>query len=393
MAKRVLMLAWEYPPLIVGGLARVVHALSHELVRAGCEVHVITGDAPGAPEHEVDDGGVHVHRVKTQSDWTPDFLSRVHQLNFGMLQYAIEQHRNTRFDIIHAHDWLVANAAWVLKSTFNLPLITTIHATEQGRSKGLHNDLQRGINQIEWRLIYESREIIVNSTQMVNDLEVQLAVPPSKVCVIPNGIYPERLRSDADRSEIRRKHEFPDGPIALMVGRMVHEKGVQVLLDAAPIVLSQVPDAQFVIAGDGYYLPDLRAKAAALAAAGKVRFFGKANDDQLRDLYRVADVAVVPSLYEPFGIVVLEGMATDCPTVTSSAGGINDIVHHMENGIKTETNNPESLAAGIRQVLQNPELANRLRQAAYRHVQDNYSWHAIAQKTLEAYGRVLNRHF
>jgi glycosyltransferase involved in cell wall biosynthesis len=386
------MLAWEYPPLIHGGLARVVHALSHELVRQGCEVHVVTSDAPGAPEHEVDDGGVHVHRVKTQTDWTPDFLSSVHQLNFGMLQYAIELQRKVRFDIIHAHDWLVANCAWVLKTSFNLPLISTIHATEQGRSKGLHNDLQRGINQIEWRLIYESREVIVNSTQMVHDLDVQLAVPASKVCVIPNGIYPERLRSDADKQDIRRKHGLSDGPIAVMVGRMVHEKGVQVLLEAASIVTSQVPDAQFVIAGDGYYLPDLRAKAAASPAAGNVRFFGKANDSQLRDLYRVADVAVVPSLYEPFGIVVLEGMATDVPTVTSSAGGINDIVQHMENGVKTETGNPESLAWGILQVLQNPELAQRLRTSGFHHVQNNYTWRAIAVKTLEAYERVLAAH-
>jgi glycosyltransferase involved in cell wall biosynthesis len=392
MAYRVLMLAWEYPPHIVGGLARVVHALSHELAKQGCEVHVITSDSPGSPEHEFD-GPVHVHRIKTQTDWTPDFMSSVHRMNFGILQYAIEQHRKTRFDIIHAHDWLVADAAWVLKTAFNLPLISTIHATEQGRSKGLHNDLQRHINQIEWRLIYESRQVIVNSTQMVTDLHNQLAVPSDKVTVIPNGIYADRLRSTEDPQELRRKHGFGDGPIALMVGRMVHEKGVQVLIDAAPRVLKQVPNAQFVIAGGGYYLDELRTKAAASPASAAIRFFGQANDAQLRDLYRMANVAVVPSLYEPFGIVVLEGMATGAPTVTSDVGGINDIVTHLENGVKTQAGNPTSLADGILKVMQEPELAARLRDAAYQHVLNNYTWEAIARQTLEAYRRVLAWHF
>jgi glycosyltransferase involved in cell wall biosynthesis len=167
---------------------------------------------------------------------------------------------------------------------------------------------------------------------------------------------------------------------------------VQVLLDAAPTILRQVPNAQFVIAGDGYYLSELRQKAAASPASAHVRFFGQANDPQLRDLYRVADVAVVPSLYEPFGIVVLEGMATGAPTVTSDVGGINDIVQHLENGVKTRAGNPESLAEGILQVLQDPELANRLRQSAHHHVLTNYTWEAVAHKTLEAYRRVLAWH-
>ena len=385
------MLAWEYPPLIHGGLARVVHALSHELAHQGCEVHVVTSDCEGKPEHGMD-GAVHVHRVKTHTDWKPDFLSEVARLNFGMIQYSIELHRKVRFDIIHAHDWLVADTAWVLKNAFNLPLISTIHATEHGRSKGLHNDLQRAINQIEWRLIYESKLVIVNSNQMVTDLWKQLAVPSDKVTVIPNGIYGDRLRSHDDRNELRRKLGLGDGPVVLLVGRMVHEKGVQVLLDAAPAVAAAVRNVQFVIVGDGYYLPDLRAKAASSPASANVRFFGKANDHQLRDLYRVADCAVVPSLYEPFGIVVLEAMATEAPVVTSDAGGINDIVTHNENAVKTAAGNPDSLAWGILQVLQNPELAQRLRTAALEHVLANYTWKAIAHRTLDAYERVLEHH-
>src|SRR6185437_9716021 len=125
MSNRVLMLSWEYPPRVIGGLARVVDELSKQISKQGWEVHVVTADHPGTPEHEVNNG-VHVHRVKTQTDWTPDFVTWVSRLNYGLLQYAIELHTKTPFSIIHAHDWMVADAAWVLKQGFHLPFVSTI---------------------------------------------------------------------------------------------------------------------------------------------------------------------------------------------------------------------------------------------------------------------------
>ena len=385
--KRVLMLSWEYPPKIVGGLARVVHALSHELAALGCEVHVVTSDHPETAQYELD-GAVHVHRVKNQTDWTPDFMFWVHRLNFGLLQTALELQLAGSFDIIHAHDWLVSDAAWVMKTSFDLPLVCTIHATEQGRSQGLHNDTQRYINQIEWRLIFESREVIVNSAPMVRDLREQLNVPEGKVNVIPNGIYADRLLSTDSKLAVRSKHGLADGPVILFVGRLVYEKGVQVLLRSAPAVLHRFPNATFIIAGEGGYRPDLQHLAGMLNVHERVRFFGKANDADLRELYRIADVAVVPSLYEPFGIVVLEAMATRVPVVCSNSGGLNDIVTHMQNGIKTDAGDEGQLAAAIQMVLADFELADRLRRAALDHVTSNYSWRAIASRTLALYEKV-----
>lgn len=386
--KRILMLAWEYPPNLVGGLARVVYFLSRELAQHGHEVHVITADCKDAPEHEIDNG-VHVHRVKTQQDPTPDFMSWIAQLNFGILQYAIPLARKVSFDIIHAHDWLVAHAAWVMKTTHDIPLISTMHATEQGRSKGLHNDRQRYINTIEWRLTYECRRIIVNSRQMVDDLRNQLGVPSDKVFVIPNGIDINRFRSNDPITDVRQRLGIDSGPMVLMVGRMVQEKGVQVLLEAAPSVLQRFPRAQFMIAGDGYHLNTLKAQAASSPACGRIRFFGLANDEQLRDLYRAAYVAVVPSLYEPFGIVVLEAMATGTPVVTSDVGGINDIVRHLENGVKTQAGNPASLGDGINTVIAQVDLASRIRAQALEDVERSYSWATIAEDTLNAYDRAI----
>src|SRR5437868_5624796 len=125
MTKRVLMLSWEYPPRVIGGLSRVVCELSKQISKQGWEVHVVTADHPGTAEHE-NDNGTFVHRVKTQTDWTPDFLTWVGRLNYGLLQYAIDIHRKTPFDIVHAHDWMVADAAWVMKKGFGLPVVSTI---------------------------------------------------------------------------------------------------------------------------------------------------------------------------------------------------------------------------------------------------------------------------
>lgn len=388
------MLAWEYPPRLVGGLARVVCAVSRQLVQQGCEVHVITAGYDEDPEYTLDEG-VHVHRVRTQTGMdgrdlkTPDFLTWDARLNFGILQYAIRLHRERPFDIVHAHDWLVADAAWVMKS-FGLPLISNIHATEFGRNHGsLPSESSRYIDTVEWRLIYESTQVIVNSRHMLTELTEHFRVPAQKVEIIPNGIDADRLESEYDESVLRAQHALPDGPVVLFVGRLVHEKGIQVLLQAAPSILASHPDATFVIAGTGYFEEELRATAGKLGVAERVRFFGQANDSDLSELYAMADALVVPSLYEPFGIVALEGMANRVPTITSDSGGLIDIVEHMSNGVTTFAGNPQSLAWGILQVLDNAELADQLSQRAREHVVSNYSWKAITARTLAAYHAVL----
>ncbi len=388
------MLAWEYPPRLVGGLARVVCAISRELASQGCEVHVVTADCEGTEEHSMDQG-VHVHRVKTQTNsqggdlQTPDFLTWTARLNVGIMQYAIKLHQEKPFDIVHAHDWLVMDAGWMMKS-FGVPMISTIHATEFGRNKGqLSNANSLYIDEVEWRLIYESGQVIVNSKHMLGEVVDHFLVPAEKVVIIPNGIEPDRLRCDIDKATLREKHGYGDGPMMLFVGRLVHEKGIQFLLDAMPTVLKSHPTACLVIAGSGYYADDLKQRTAELGIDGHVHFFGHANDKSLPELYTMADAVVVPSLYEPFGIVALEGMAACVPTITSDNGGLVDIVEHMHNGLTTYAGDSNSLAWGILQVLDNPELAEGLKTRARAHVLEHYSWGAIAARTLQAYNEVI----
>ncbi len=389
--KRVLMLAWEYPPRIIGGLARVVWALSHELAELGLDVHVITADHPATPEFELD-GKVKVHRVKTQTDSSPDFLTWVSKLNFGFLQYAIPLFNEQKFDIIHAHDWMVTDAAWVLKTTYDTPLVTTIHATEQGRMGGIHTGLQRYVHQMEWRLTYESFRVIVNSHHMVDELRNSFDLPRNKIDVIPNGVTPENFRIDFPENEKRAFRQSFAGEsqkIVLYVGRLVNEKGVQVLIDAAPKVIQQYPETQFLIVGTGYFMETLKAQADYLGVTQNVRFLGYVADSDLLKLYQITDVVAIPSLYEPFGIVALEGMAAGTPVVVSDVGGLRDFVEHMQNGITTYAGNSDSLAWGILQVLRDPGLAHHLNQTATKAVEEVYNWKMITKKTQETYENVF----
>lgn len=388
MSKRVLMLSWEYPPRVIGGLARVVAELSKQISKEGWEVHVVTADHPGTAEHE-NVNGVFVHRVKTQTDWTPDFLTWAGRLNYGLLQYAIEIHRKTPFDIVHAHDWMVADAAWVMKKGFGLPMVSTVHATEAGRMHGLHNDLNRYINQLEWRMTFESWQVIVNSQSMLHELQNQFKMPSDKIAVIPNGIDPEQFDFEFDPKPMRNQFASPAQKIIVYVGRMVLEKGVQVLLHAAPSVLAAEPGTRFLMVGTGYYLDDLKRQADALNISHNVQWLGYVSDEDLLRLYKIADVVCIPSLYEPFGIVALEGMAAQVPVVTSDAGGLTDFVEHMQTGVTTYAGDSGSLAWGLLEVLRNPPLAERLRKDAYDKVRHIYNWKIIAKRTLEVYDKVL----
>lgn len=386
--KNILMLSWEYPPRIIGGLARVVCSLSRELAKTGWNIHVVTADHPGTPEFELDNS-VKVHRVKNQTDATPDFLTWVNRLNFGLLQYAIKLHRQSPFAVLHAHDWLVSDAAWTMKTSFDLPLVTTIHATEAGRMHGIHNDTQRYIHQVEWRLTFESWQVIVNSQHMRNELQNLFHLPDNKTIVIPNGTDVESLSFDFDRQQFRNTLASPSQSIVLYVGRLVREKGVQVLLDAAPAVINACPDIKFLIVGTGYYMDELKNKAQYMGIADHVNFLGYVSDQDLKKLYNIADAVCIPSLYEPFGIVALEAMAAKVPVVSSDTGGLKDFVEHMVTGVTTYTGDASSLAWGLLEVLRNKDLTKKIIAEAYHRASTKFNWKVIAKQTADVYSRVI----
>jgi len=400
---RVIMLSWEYPPRLVGGIARHVQELSEALVAQGVQVHVITATHPDAPDEAVENG-VHLHRVGAPPPLHGDFLQGAWAMNAAfearadalirdLLSGKPAQHQREPI-LLHAHDWLVHPAAKALKHHYKLPLIATIHATEHGRHGGIHSDLSRAIHQLEWELSYEAWRVIVCSEFMRSEVMYALNTPYDKIDVIPNGIRAEKFQfefPEAERQAFRARFAAPHQPLIFFVGRMVREKGVQVLLQAMPIVRAEIPDAKLVVVGGGYRA-HLEEFVRFCHLEDTVQFTGFIPDSDLLRLYRVADVAVYPSLYEPFGIVALEAMAAGAPVVVSDAGGLKEVVRHEETGILTYAGNAESLAWGILRTLQDPTAAQRRAHNAQKAVQREFNWKRIAQQTQQVYRRVWNEY-
>jgi glycogen(starch) synthase len=210
--------------------------------------------------------------------------------------------------------------------------------------------------------------------------------------VIPNGVDPRRFDAlkGMDLKTFRAGFAGPNEPIVYYVGRMVPEKGLSVLIDAAPLVLREWPGVKFVLAGGGGYANELRAKANALGVGGNIIFPGRIPDEVRDGLFKVADVAVFPSLYEPFGIVALEAMAAGTPVVVSDVGGLSEVVDLHETGIKVYPDDPESLAWGILHTLKNPQWSKARAENANRVVRTLYNWDRVAGMTADVYKRVVS---
>ncbi|NLI58549.1 MAG: glycosyltransferase family 4 protein [Clostridium sp.] len=387
---RILMLSWEYPPRIVGGISRVVHGLAQKLGERGNEVHVITCWEMGTKEFEKDKE-VYIHRIHSYDVTPNNFVDWVLQLNFSLIEHSIKLINETgKFDIIHAHDWIVAFAARVLKHSYFTPLISTIHATEYGRNCGIHDDTQRYINNIEWWMAYESWRIIVNSEYMKGEVKHVFRVPEDKIDIIPNGVDLNKFDGYEKDMNFRRKYAEDNEKIIFFVGRLVNEKGVHVLIDSVPKVLQYYNGAKFIIAGKGPQLEHLKAKANYMGVSHKVYFTGYIKDEELLKIYKCADVAVFPSLYEPFGIVALEGMVANVPVVVSDTGGLSGIVEHGVDGMKSYTGNANSLADSILEILHNPEKAEKMKENALKKVHSIYNWKVITDKTIEVYKGIIN---
>jgi glycosyltransferase, family 1 len=388
-AMKILMLTWEYPPRIVGGIARVVNDLSKRLIKDGHDVYVVTYREGSAPYYE-NDKGVHVYRVDNYMINPNNFIDWIMQLNFNMVAKVNELiAKGEKFDVIHAHDWLVAYAAKTLKNSYDLPLVSTIHATEAGRNGGIHDEVQRYINDTEWMLTYESSEVIVNSKFMKNDLQRLFGLPYEKINVVANGINSTTYSGVEKDYDFRRQYAADNEKIILFMGRLVYEKGVQHLISAMPKILKNYHDAKLVIAGKGGMLDELKAQVEAMGLGQKVYFTGYLNAKQVSKMYKCADISVFPSTYEPFGIVALEAMLAGVPTVVSDVGGLNEIVEHGVDGMKSYAGNPNSLADSILELLFNPQLCESISKKAKTKVKNEYSWTKIAQDTHFIYQKAI----
>ncbi len=386
---KILMLAWEYPPRIVGGISRVVHDLSKTLLKDGHDVTVVTYKDGDVPSFE-DDKGVKVYRIDNYMINPNNFIDWIMQMNFNMVAKANEIIANEgKFDVIHAHDWLVAYAAKTLKNSYDIPIVSTIHATEAGRNSGIRDEQQRYINDTEWMLTYESAEVIVNSNYMKNELQRLFGLPYEKINVVANGVNMTLFNGIEKDYTFRRKFAMDNEKIILFMGRLVYEKGIQHLITAMPKILAGYNDAKLVICGKGGMIDELKAQVNAMGISNKVYFAGYMSGKDVQKMYKAADVSVFPSTYEPFGIVALEAMLAENPIVVSDIGGLNEIVTHRENGMKAYCGNPNSFADSILEVLYDHKLSADMVRKAKNKVRNEYNWSKIAQDTHFAYQKAI----
>jgi glycosyltransferase involved in cell wall biosynthesis len=389
---RVLMISWEYPPYVVGGLGKHVEELLPALAGGDLDLHVLTPRWRESADIEVVNGAV-VHRIPLPAGGDSDFYTRAWQTNLALEQAAVAlADQAGPFDLIHAHDWLTAFSACALKRAWRTPLLATIHATERGRGRGhLGSPLSHQINAVEWWLTFEAWRVICCSDYMAQEVRDYFDAPADKIDVIPNGVNTrcfERWQG-VNLDAFRAMYALPGEKIIFYVGRVQYEKGIETLVRSVPLVLAQYPAAKFVIAGAGSDLERLRQLAWDLGVGHKVLFTGRIPDDDRDRLFLAADCAIFPSLYEPFGIVALEAMGAGCPVVVSAVGGLKEVVQHGETGLTCYPGDPASAAWAILQTLQHPEWTVQRVASARAKVLDLFNWDRIAGMTRQVYHRIV----
>ena len=395
------MLSWDFPPRTTGGTAAHVDGLTTALAKAGHDVVVLTiaermtDLAPVSPVPTTAAGGsVRVLRTAVDLPWLPpvDTVARTASANhaftklgaqLGVLLEPTDSGATWSPDIVHGHDWRTGWAADTLAAMHAVPFVLTMHGTERMRHGGqLPLGDPTDINSIEWWLAFQADRLIAPTRFMVEQLITGFELDADHVERIPNGVDPNYWQPPSD-PPVQRE------PLVLSWGNVQYEKGFQVLARSIHLVRGRVPSIRGVIAGRGSYLPELQSQIDVEGVSDIVDLPGYVPDAALRSLAHRAGVVVIPSLYEPFGIVALEALAAGAPLIVARTGGLNELLADTDAGITFEPGNPEDLARCIQEVLTDPERAAGLMSHGRDLVEQTYAWDAIAAATATVYEGLL----
>jgi glycogen(starch) synthase len=385
---RVLLISWEYPPVIEGGLGRHVRKLSEHLVADGVEVHVLTRGGGRLPREE-ERHGVIVHRVR-EPPFPKDvdaFVRWVTDMNRHMEELGARLCQRIEFDLVHSHDWLVSKVAERLARQVGQPWLTTVHATEFGRHQGwVQKHPQSYIHSVERAMARRADHLITCSEYMRSHVSRVFGVPSPGITAIPNGIDPRDLEPVVDDLPgLRARYAEPDQLLVLLVGRLVYEKGFHLALDALAPVIRRRRGVRFVVAGTGTAEAELKRQSKRLGLGRHGTFLGWVGDDMLHSLYRVADLCIVPSIYEPFGLVALEAMASGCLCIVADTGGLREVVPEDGTvGLRFPSRDADALEEILEQVLTDDAARAQLVAEAREHVL-RFDWAEVARRTRELY--------
>jgi glycogen(starch) synthase len=386
------MVSWEYPPVVIGGLGRHVHHLATALAEEGHEVVVLSRRPSGTdpsthPSTDETSEGVRVIAAAQdphEFDFGTDMMAWTLAMGHAMVRAGLGlKSRHTgnswRPDVVHAHDWLVAHPAIALAEHFDVPLVSTIHATEAGRHSGwVAGKISRQVHAVESWLVRESDYLIACSASMSDEIDELFGPDLTESRVIRNGI-------DAALWPFARRRAHPGPARLLYLGRLEYEKGVHDAIAALPRIRRTHPGTTLTIAGDGTQQNWLVEQARKHKVLKAVTFVGRVGHDRLVALLHDCDAAVLPSHYEPFGIVALEAAATGAPLVTSNVGGLGEAVIDGETGMSFPPRDIAALAAAVRAVLDDPAAAQDHALAARERLTSDFDWRTVAAETAQVY--------
>ena len=386
---KIFHLASEYPPQKVFGLGRFVYDISVESARQGHEVHVITNSMSGK-DFEIVDQGVYVHRVHFPPPPKPgDSTTTVVQFNTQIIERAVPLMNANHPDVINTHDWLTFLAGRSLSRIFSVPHILTIHDTMVGKKFGNLNNPQRFAANIEHCGCRDADLIICCSHFIKNELIAVYQALEEKIRIIPCAVEEKNFAITEDKflQESFRSvlTKTPEEVLVFYIGRLDQEKGLDVLLNAIPKVLSTQYQVKFILAGQGEMAESINAWISQHGLTEKIKLVGYVEGLVLSHLYHAADIQVIPSTYEPFGIVALEGMINGLAVIIADSGGLQEIVEHETDGLKVPPKDHDALAKAIVRLLADPDLRQRLGKNAYQKASKCYNWEKITQQTLSVY--------
>jgi glycogen(starch) synthase len=392
---KVLMVSWEYPPVVIGGLGRHVYQLATALGAAGHDVVVLSRRPSGTdpsthPSSDEVSEGVRVLAVAQdphEFTFSSDMMAWTLAMGHSMIRAGLSlgsrgsglRSREWRPDVVHAHDWLVAHPAVALAEFYDVPMVSTVHATEAGRHSGwVAGSISRQVHALESWLVRESDSLIACSASMRDEITELFGPGLAEIRVIRNGI-------DAGHWPFAARTRRRGPPQLLYVGRLEYEKGIHDAIAALPRIRRTHPGTTLTIAGEGTQQDWLIDQARLHRVLKSTTFVGRLDHLELLRLLHQADAIVLPSHYEPFGIVALEAAAAGTPLVTSTAGGLGEAVIDGETGMSCAPRDVAGLAAAVRALLDDPDAAQLRAAVARERLTSDFDWQTVAGETAQVY--------
>jgi glycogen synthase len=379
---RILHVASEFPPARIYGLGRYVHDLTQAQVRRGHEVHVLTNSISGR-DQDVEMHGTKIHRINFPSPpMPPDGATQVMVFNISLMERFLQVKAELgQVEVVVSHDWLTVMAAEALRTRLSCRWVHTMHDTVIGKTFGNLTNEDKFVAHIERFGCHSADAIVAVSRFVLEELAGPYAAPRDRLSAVPAAVSEEWFQSvDPELlPDLRSALADPNERLIAYVGRLDNEKGVADLLQACAGVMRKHPRIRLAIAGKGGEEERLRSLVGSLGLSACTHFMGYVTGGALEALYKVADLLVCPSTYEPFGIVPLEGMINAVPVIASDVGGMSELVVHGRSGIKVPPGNPGAIESAISFILDRPEEGKRLGQAGRTRAREVFNWGRVAE--------------